>query len=258
MFLEGVGENLAADAVWLTLVSVVVTRGVFRVAAYPVAVATLVRRRSTFRFSACAIMRVKRGNQFLMVMTPARGDSLPYWGPLGGVLKCRHSAVNLLSDLDVQTDWLPTADDDMNRDLRVKMQGARFWRFMRWYWKGDGRESPSDALTRELKEELGEVDLDGLDRLVEQLEFTVSSPRAPRLYRQDGMWHFRLFYVLDAVKPLASEFEEKLFDALPRDDLAFIAEDEIKRGTHAGVAVGGHGAFLIPGGKWVNRHPAYQ
>jgi SMODS-associated NUDIX domain len=257
-FLQAVGEHLVADTIWLVLGSLVVARGLFRVAAWPVIVATGLRRHSPFRFSASAILRIKRGTEFVMVITPARGDSPPYWGPFGGVIKCRQSAVGDLYDLAVQPDWLASADGDMDRDLRIKMHGSRFWRFMLWYWRGEGRESPSAALSRELKEELADIGLAELDDDIAGLEFNVCPVQTTKLFRQDGMFHFRLFYVLDATGPHAELFEEKLLAHLPYGQAALISQEDIRRGAHAGIAVGGHSAFLIPGEKWVHRNPSYQ
>ena len=238
--------------------SLVLARGVFRIAAWPVIVATTLRRHSRFRFSASALLRIKRGTEFLMVITPARGASPPYWGPLGGVIKCRHSSVNGLYDLEVQPDWLASPDGDMDRDLRIKMHGSRLWRFMLWYWRGDGRESPSDALSRELREELAEIGLGDLSADIAKLEFDVCPVQSTKLFRQDGEYHIRLFYVLDATGPHAASFEEKLLASVPRDGLALVSEDEHQARRTRWVAVGGHGAFLIPGEKYVHRHPAYQ
>jgi SMODS-associated NUDIX domain len=256
-FLKAVGENLVADVIWISIVSLVVARSVFRTAALPVLHMT-VRRRSPIRFSASSLLRVKSGSCYVLTITEARGESPPYWGPLGGVIKCRSETLKSLYDLDVQTDWLPESSGDMHRDLRVKMRGSRFLRFMRWYWSGDARESPSEALARELKEELGDLGLQSLVACVDQLEFNVCPAKAAKLYREDGLYHYRLFYVLDLTGPAATGFEAELLSSLIPDKLALIQEDDIRLGRHRGVAVGGHSAFLIPGEKYRHRPQSYQ
>jgi hypothetical protein len=257
-FLESVVENLLADLIWLTLVSLVVARGVFRTAMWPVFVMTFIRRGTLIRFSASALVRFQVGDDFALVVTPARGEALPYWGPLGGVIKFKSSALSRLYDLEVATDWLAASGEDMERDLRVKMCGRRFWRFMHWYWIGKGRESPSEAACRELKEELEEVCLDQLAQQVDRLEFDLVCTRSTSLFRQDGIVHYRIFYVLDAVGSHAGAFLEELRDNIAPGKLELVSTADIERGAHDGVNVGGHSVFLLPGGTWVHRTPSYQ
>ncbi|MFZ1926148.1 MAG: hypothetical protein WAU42_08410 [Solirubrobacteraceae bacterium] len=234
------------------------TRGVFRIAARAVVVTTLFKRHVPIRFSASAILRVQLGNAFLMAITNVRGQSPPYWAPLGGVIKCRPSALRSLNNLEVQTDWLSEEVDDMDRDLRVKMAGSRFWRFMRWYWSGEGRESPMEALCRELKEELSELGLGALVSQLEKLELEIDTVKTTGLFKQDRILHYRLFYVFDVVGPNVEVFERELFDHRQAGRLEMVSSMEIERGAHAGVAVGGHSAFLLPAGKYLHDHPSYQ
>ncbi|HTB49842.1 MAG TPA: hypothetical protein VK701_02605 [Solirubrobacteraceae bacterium] len=257
-FLEAIAEHLTADLIWVCLVSAVVTRGVFRTAWRPVVITTLFRRHTTIRFSASAILRVQLGSDFLMAMTDARGQAPPYWAPFGGVIKCRPSALRGLNDLEVQTDWLSDAEEDMDRDLRVKMVGHKFWRFIRWYWSGEGRESPTEALCRELKEELSELGLDALVRQLSDLEFQIDAVKTTGLFRQDGILHYRLFYVMDIVSPNVEAFERELLDHRQLGRLEMVSSEEIDRGAHGGVAVGGHSAFLLPAGKYLHRQPSYK
>jgi SMODS-associated NUDIX domain len=257
-FIVSISEHLIADLIWIAVASLFVARGVFRVAAWPVCVMTTVRRNSTVRFSASAVLRIQKGDEYLLVITPERGTSVAYWGPLGGVLKCGSSSVKTLYDLEVQTDWLSTAAQDMERDLRVKMRGARFWRFIRWYWGGEGRESPRGALCRELREELSEIGLASLVERVNQLEFDIYALRNTGLFEQDGIYHYRLFYVLEIVGPLKASFEEEILNNTLPGRLALVSTAAIDKGAFEGVAVGGHSAFLIPGRKYEHTVPAYQ
>jgi hypothetical protein len=173
-FLEAVGEHLVADAIWLGAATVLVARGVFRKAARAVVLMSTVHRRATIRFSASAVLRVTSGQNYLVIKTPARGTSVEYWGPLGGVIKCSSGAIKLLADIEIAFDLLADQHDDMERDLRVKMIGKRFWRFVRWYWSASGRESPEEALRRELKEELRDVGLETLVPQVDKAEMEIS------------------------------------------------------------------------------------
>jgi hypothetical protein len=256
-FLEAVGEHLVADFVWLTLVSLVVARGLFRIAAWPVAVMA-VRRKSPVRFSASALLRVRSGSAYLLTITEARGESPAYWAPLGGVIKCRSEALKNLYDLEVQTDWLPEDHDDMERDLRVKMRGARFWRFMRWYWRSEARESPSEALSRELKEELGDLGLDPLIPAIGELEFNVCPVKSTKLFSHGDLFHYRIFYVIDLTGATADAFERRLLESLIPGKLALISESDIREGRCRGVIVGGHSAFLVPGEKYEHLPVSYQ
>ncbi len=255
-FLDAVGENLLSDIIWLALGSAVVV-GLFRVATRPILIMTLRYPRSKIRFSTSALLRVKSGSGFVLTITPQRGESPPYWGPLGGVVKCRHHALDKIHLLDVQPDWLPDDSHDMDHDLRVRMRGYRFLRFMYWYWRGKERESPTEAVARELKEELGELGLESLVAEVDSLEYSVC-PVKSTFYREGELFHFRLFYVIDATGPSASRFEQQLLENLAPGKLALISEAAIKLGRDHGTSVGGHSAFLIPGEKYVHRSPSYQ
>ena len=100
----------------------VVARGVFRKAALPVVLMSTVHRSVPIRFSSSAVLRVTSGQDYLVTKTPARGESVEYWGPLGGVIKCKSgAAAKLLADMEVTFDVLADQHEDMNRDLRVKM-----------------------------------------------------------------------------------------------------------------------------------------
>jgi len=257
-FLEAVGEHLVADLIWLTLASIVVARGVFRTAAWPVFVTTVLRRGTTIRFSASALLRVQQGDDFVLVVTQAQGHAPAFWGPLGGVVKCKSSALSTLYAIDVETDWLTVCGEDMDRDLRVKMRGRTFWRFVRWFWSGKERESPSEAICRELKEELEEVGLPLLAAQVDSLEFDLVKTRTTGLFRQDDILHYRLFYILTAAGPHAARFTARLLDHTRPGKLETVPVADIERGAHKSVSVGGHSAFLLADGKYRHRTPSYQ
>jgi hypothetical protein len=227
------------------------------VAALPVFVMSIVHRRATIRFSSSSILRVQDGDRFVLVVTPARGTSVPYWGPLGGVLKFRSTWNAALSEMGVQTDWLSGGDEDMRSDLRVKMGGAQFSKFIRWFWKGEGRETPKECLCRELKEELGELGQQSLVDQVDGLEVEVTAIRHTSLFRQDGLFHYRLFYVCDLVGESAFAFQRDLLE-VTHPGISPVSMADIKHGAHDGVVVGGHAAFLLAGGRYEHRAPSYQ
>jgi hypothetical protein len=256
-FIEGVAEGVIAGLLVLVLGTLFVTRGLFRVAAWPVLVMSTVRRGATIRFSSSSILRVQDGDRFLLIVTPTRGTSVPYWGPLGGVMKFRSSSNASLREIGVQTDWLPGDDEDMRFDLRVRMRGSQFSKFMRWFWKGEGRETPTECLCRELKEELGELGEQALVDLIDGIELEVSTLRHTPLFRQDELIHYRTFYVCDLVGESASEFHRRFLE-LTRAGIALVSMSEIKRGAHEGVVVGGHAAFLLANGRYEHRAPSYQ
>jgi hypothetical protein len=257
-FIEAVLANLVADTLWLGVATVFVARGVFRRAASAVALMSTVHRRTLIRFSASAVLRVTSGQDYLVVKTPARGKSLEYWGPLGGVIKCKSGASKRLADIEVTFDVLADQSTDMDRDLRVKMSGKRFWRFIRWYWSADGRESPEEALKRELKEELREIGLEVLIPDVDQAEIEMSRLCSSGLFKQDAIYHYRLFYVFELVGPDGARFRDELLGAVGPGALSLVSPDKIRTGAHDNVSVGGHCCFLLPGAKYEHRMPAYQ
>ena len=260
-FFEAVGENLVADGIWLGVVTAVVARGIFRKAAFPVALMSTVHRNALIRFSASALLRLDSGQDFVVIKTPARGTSVAYWGPLGGVIKCKSGAAKLLADIEVSFDVLADQHEDMDRDLRVKMTGKRFWRFIRWYWSAASRESPEEALKRELKEELSEVGLEALVPDVDKAEVEISRVCSTGLFKQGDVYHYRLFYMLERVGPDGVAFREKLLASVRPGGLemvSVVSPDEIRKGAHKGVLVGDHCCYLVTGAKYEPRMPAYQ
>jgi hypothetical protein len=257
-FVEAVGEGLLANAIWIGLATVVVARGLFRKAAFPVVLMSTLHRRATIRFSASSALRVNRGQDYLVIESPARGTGVAYWGPLGGVIKCATGASKELVDLEVSFDLIPDQYDDMDRDLRVKMAGRRFWRFIRWYWSATGHESPEAALRRELKEELRDIGLETLILDVDKVELEISNLCSTGLFKRDDIYHYRFFYVFELVGPDGHAFREKLLASVGPGALALVTADEIRKGAHDNVSVGGHCCFLVPGLTYEDRMPTYQ
>jgi SMODS-associated NUDIX domain len=251
-FAEGFAEALLAELCVVGLTLLVGARLVLRDQAWPLFRISVVHRRRIVRFSASAILHVCRGSERLLAVTPQRGDAAPYWAPLGGVLKYRSDAQGFLQQAEIQQHISAAALDDMARDLRVVMPARAFFRFLRWFRSGDGRESPTEALCREMKEELREYGLPDLASRVEGLEARVVKLRATRVLRdtaQKDLYHYRLFYVCELIGDKASAFVADLLDST-KDGFELVPDRSICAGEHHGVAVGSHSVFLFADGPY--------
>lgn len=78
------------------------------------------------------------------------------------------------------------------------------------------------------------------------------------LFKQDDIYHYRLFYVFELVGADGHAFRDKLLASARSGALSLVTPDEIRKGAHNNVSVGGHCCFLLPGAKYEYRMPAYQ
>ena len=107
----------------------------------------------TIRVSCAQLIRVQRGNRFLLV--PNQGRVPQQMQPPGGVVKVRSDGQAFLREIGAHPDGAYAFDDKDEGDLRIRVPGKNLMRFLGWYVSGKGRESsPAD---REFREELVET-----------------------------------------------------------------------------------------------------
>jgi len=106
----------------------------------------------TIRVSCAQLIRVQRGNRFLLVPS----SRIPHqMQPPGGVVQARSDGQAFLRELGARPDGAYAFGDKDKGDLRLHVPGKHLMRFLGWYVSGRGRESsPAD---REFHEELVET-----------------------------------------------------------------------------------------------------
>ncbi|MFI8194494.1 hypothetical protein ACIF8T_38245 [Streptomyces sp. NPDC085946] len=104
------------------------------------------------RVSAAVLLRVQDDGGYVLFHSPRRPGS---YGPPGGVVKYSAVARPDLERLGFHEE--PRSQPDMRHDLRGFVPSRSVAGFARWWSKGEGRESVTECLRRELGEELAEV-----------------------------------------------------------------------------------------------------
>lgn len=202
-------------------------------------VRALLRGRRRLRVSFSALLRVEHEGRYLLVRQGLhRPDQL---GPLGGVYKVLGDGVP--NELDFRP--LPVDDEARARsisdDLRGTIPAHQLGPLVRWFDRRVGRES--DALHREVQEELGETGVvlpDGLFPLRAELmhvaeEGPVQVREHDPVFRRHEVYHLRhgIGLLLDSVEG--------------NDRFRLVTEEEIRSGqTRADkIVIGDQTAFLL-------------
>lgn len=210
-------------------------------------------RRRNVRVAFAATLKLSHNERWFLVRIPSSRHPDTF-GPFGGVVHHRHpsflNAINFVPDPEATTfvDG-PRSDPD---DLRGVVEGRNLPALCRW-WRLDPREreATSDALIRELNEELTAV---GLSRLCESISDLSLRPvrDAFELYPVTGLaydFQYRHFVILEAApssRPNA-RFAQELAAALDGNSHVVLASvDEIMRGkTRTGERIAPHAAYLF-------------
>ncbi|MEV1242741.1 hypothetical protein ACIBO2_23795 [Nonomuraea sp. NPDC050022] len=203
----------------------------------------------TIRVSLSVLLRIKVGDQYVLFHTPYTPGS---YGPPGGVFKFHHSAQHVLDRFSFREELRVAHAGVMQRDLRGFVPARRLAPFLRWFHQGSGRESATECLRRELREELSEIGHPELAAEVESMGFqfvrrVAEPPRnvPGRDYRQ-----VRLFevYDLELVDEAASRLRRRLLDhAQDPDDqqVILVSGQDIVNGRYGTLFIGPQSAFLF-------------
>ncbi|GAA4911907.1 hypothetical protein ACFPM3_10150 [Streptomyces coeruleoprunus] len=199
------------------------------------------------RVSVAVLLRVQDEDFHVLFDSPTRPGG---FGPPGGVVKYHDSAQRTLERLGFTPDG--RTRDVMKRDLRGFLTAARVLGFARWLYGGVDREPATDALRRELAEELAETGHGELAPLSRAVNFrlvrrVIDGPlKVPgEDYRQ-----IRFFEVHDLVldTPEATELRTVLLTLAADQDEAHIigaTRQEIARGRAGVHVILPQSAFLV-------------
>ncbi|WP_146060302.1 hypothetical protein [Amycolatopsis sp. CA-128772] len=121
------------------------------------------------RISFSVLLRLAEDDRFVLFDAPKRPGA---FGPPGGVVKYFPPAGRILDSLGFQPERTGSPHRKLKADLRGILPGGALRRFRTWFASGSYRETADECLRRELREELAEVGVHGLDRVVSELRFT--------------------------------------------------------------------------------------
>jgi SMODS-associated NUDIX domain len=201
------------------------------------------------RVSFSVILRVKDDDCFVLF----RASSRPSYGPPGGVFKYYPAAQNELDNLEYQDEVRPKIVGERRRlDLRGFIPGRSTAGFRRWFNTGVNRESATEALRRELAEEVAEVGHAELAANVGTLAFTYvrAVEEGPRREHGSGYLNLRRFeiYDLDTANESSLQFQRALVQ-LAHDDnsprIICVDTTDISHGRSGDNLISGHSAFLF-------------
>lgn len=117
--------------------------------------AVLTHRGADVRISIASILRLHCEGRYVLFRTPLRPEA---FAPPGGVVKYYPEASAALDSLEFRPQAIEGGRSGRGkRDLRGYVTISKLAQFLRWYRKAAGRESHTDALRRELREEFEEV-----------------------------------------------------------------------------------------------------
>ena len=196
------------------------------------------------RVACSAVLRIERHGQYLLVQNMHRPESV---APFGGVYKYLEHARDRLDSLSFRGQAI---DDDMQNDVRGYIPRESFEAFRAWFLSGVDRESASDCLARELREEVQEV---GLEATIvpQQLRFrhVRSVPEGPEHVATIGCDQYRVFDVYEIVEDSVESkaFVEALASHVTRCDKLVWADGESVRRGRAGKLriIGAHASYLF-------------
>ena len=111
------------------------------------------RPKADLRVSYSAFLRICRDNRYLLVLNLHRKGT---YAPIGGVYKYASEGRRFLDSLDFRPEKIA---DDMIGDLRGYIPRKQIAPFDRWFRAGEDRESATDCIAREVREEMLEIGL---------------------------------------------------------------------------------------------------
>ncbi|WP_420630730.1 hypothetical protein [Candidatus Leptofilum sp.] len=201
-------------------------------------------RNKLLRISLATVLYLRDENdRYLLVRMRRRPE---WFGPLGGVIKYYPSA-QLEEKFEFQR---YSGQSDLSDDLRGRLPGRHFVKFMRWFRSYKDREV--ESVTRELIEELKEIGLEDLAESIQALPLSLvrrAQGGIQRVSSKEDFYQFRYIevYKLDQTNEYGRTLTENLFAASQHNaELITVTADEIKRRrARTGEAIGVHSGYLI-------------
>jgi hypothetical protein len=163
------------------------------------------------RVSAAVLLRVQDDGWYVLFHSPRRPGS---YGPPGGVAKYSAGSRPDLERMGFQEE--PRSQPDMRHDLRGFVPAKSLAGFARWWGRGEGRESATECLRRELREELAEVGHPTVGVDVSTVDFVAVRTVLDGPHRVPGQSYrqVRLMEVcdLDPTSPASAELRQRLLE----------------------------------------------
>jgi hypothetical protein len=189
------------------------------------------RRKHRMRISFAALLCVHKDNQYVLVRSLHRPEG---FGPIGGVFKfSKHDDV-LIQNFEFEPQFYGDSRPDLIDDLRGFVPAKRLFNVVKWFEKGQGRESASECLSRELKEEFEEISCPtNPDALVSaDLSKIRSVYEGPEPVANQGYWQFRIVEVYRLKNGQKHESLLKQLRSTAKDSphVAFASAEEINSG----------------------------
>lgn len=205
----------------------------------------LMHPNSQLRVSFAALIRLEVRGKFILIELERRPSTL---GPIGGVYKYFDSARSFLDSIEFKRDYSGLENAaDMERDIRGFLPMSNAQRLIRWFESSVDRES--DAISRELKEELVDRGIlpSSTSLLSMQKRLVRSVYEGPYRVKGKPYYQFRRFDVFEPT--MLSETQEVELNALidfPPSPLKIVSLSEIESNlTKDGCSIGDHCDFLI-------------
>ncbi|WP_344488350.1 hypothetical protein [Glycomyces endophyticus] len=204
--------------------------------------------RARVRVSVAALLRMEIDGRFVVFHTKRTPGT---YGPPGGVFKFRDSAREALDRFQFEEERQPRDPKSAYRDLRGYLPAMSIGGFLHWLSSGDGRESSTECLRRELDEELAEIGLADFRDLVPNLTFrpvrrVVEAPRKVPGWGYRQLRHIEV-HELDLDSEGALEFvnEIRTAEEAGAGGLHLVSADDINRGRHEYSILGSQTCYLI-------------
>jgi hypothetical protein len=203
-------------------------------------------RNSEIRISFTALLRISDGGRYTLVRNFHRPE---LFGPFGGVYKFYDSARPRLDELLFRPqDFGKT--DDMHNDLRGFLPRKNLSKLLKWFEQRDDRESGTECVLRELREELNEVSINDLSppptlqvRKIRRVE------EGPERVPGRGYLQFRIFEIYEVIPNTSAcfAFLETLRErSKTSNDLMLADSSDVVCGRcDDGRVIGNHVCYLI-------------
>ena len=208
------------------------------------------------RISTSAILRIELDGRYLLVRNLHRPET---FAPFGGVYK---SFLEAKRNLDSFSFRREIVDSDMRGDIRGYIATDSLARFKEWFSSEIERESASDCLRRELREELTDVGLS--DTLIPtglRFQHIRTVEEGPEFIPSLGCKQFRVFDVYEIVEESreSQQLVQTLFEnANSSSDLVLVDAESAKRGrASSGQVVGAHTPYLFGTRRYRDGDPLF-
>lgn len=209
------------------------------------------------RVAFSAILKIQRNGKYILVRNLHRPET---FCPFGGVYKYKEDAQSFLDEIDFRPHII--GNGDMIRDIRGYLPRKNLSKLLRWYYQSISRESYTECLTRELKEELAEVGIH-IQRFPADIQFrrVRHKTERPKYLESINCYQFRIFEVYEISSPskqvnnLLNKIHNNVKD---NKDLISVSSEEIRQGrSNGGYVIGPHSHYLLNHKRYRDDDPMF-